>query len=338
LELDLIDRKIIYELDLNARKSYAQVARKLKINRNVVVYRVNELKKRGIIKGAYLEINNQLLGYHNIRLFIKFSNATFAEIDNFAQSLAKDKRVMWLSSVLGKWDLDIVYMVRTISEFDDLFKKIMDENNSIIDRTHISILANVKNYPKDYLLKTRMLDRKPTTYIKIGSDELEVSELDRKICTTLSDNADMTLSLLAAKLGVSMITAKEHMRFLEKKRVISGYRLFLDTEKMGLRYYKVHISLKRYAPKDAKSIEQWIFMKDYAIYNNRYLNGEDLEVELHLEKEAQLIEFQKELLAKYGQFIKDLFVIEFYSTKVFRCIPGGEDISHSRPSKRMIYI
>ena len=74
---------------------------------------------------------------------------------------------MWLSSVSGRWDLDIVYMVKSIAEFNSIFEKIMEKNNQIIEGTHISILTKVKHYPKDYLIESNNKNRKYTTYISI---------------------------------------------------------------------------------------------------------------------------------------------------------------------------
>ena len=34
-----------------------------------------------------------------------------------------------------------------------------------------------------------------------------------------------------------------------------------------------------------RTIESWAFTKNFVIYNNKYLNGEDFEIELHVEKE-----------------------------------------------------
>ena len=53
MNIDKTDRKILYELDLNARKPHSQIAKKLRINRSIVSYRINEMKKKGIIKGTF---------------------------------------------------------------------------------------------------------------------------------------------------------------------------------------------------------------------------------------------------------------------------------------------
>ena len=52
MNLDLIDRKLLYFLDINARQNIATLAKKLHIGRNVALYRINRLKEEGIILGS----------------------------------------------------------------------------------------------------------------------------------------------------------------------------------------------------------------------------------------------------------------------------------------------
>jgi len=46
-----MDLKILAELTENAKTSFAELGRKLKIHPNVVAYRVNRMQRIGIIKG-----------------------------------------------------------------------------------------------------------------------------------------------------------------------------------------------------------------------------------------------------------------------------------------------
>ncbi len=45
MKLDLLDKKILYELDINARQTSTQLSKKLKRSRNVIEYRINRLKE-----------------------------------------------------------------------------------------------------------------------------------------------------------------------------------------------------------------------------------------------------------------------------------------------------
>ena len=47
--LDLKDRKILYELDKNSRQSFADIAKKVRLSKEVVQYRVKRLQDEGYI-------------------------------------------------------------------------------------------------------------------------------------------------------------------------------------------------------------------------------------------------------------------------------------------------
>ena len=72
-KLDKKDKQILYQLDLDSRQSFNQIARKVKLSREVVQYRVKQLEKKGIIKGYQTLIDVTKLGYLNCRFFIKSS-------------------------------------------------------------------------------------------------------------------------------------------------------------------------------------------------------------------------------------------------------------------------
>ena len=42
-KIDLKDRKILYQLDIDSRQSYSQIAKKVGVSKNVLVYRINKL-------------------------------------------------------------------------------------------------------------------------------------------------------------------------------------------------------------------------------------------------------------------------------------------------------
>ena len=48
-KIDLKDRKILYELDLNCRQSNAQIGKKVGLSRKVVEYRIKRMEEEGII-------------------------------------------------------------------------------------------------------------------------------------------------------------------------------------------------------------------------------------------------------------------------------------------------
>ena len=66
---DKIDRKILQELDWNARSPMNKIARTVHSNKDVVAYRIKRLEERGIIISYYPVLDMYKLGYHTIRLY-----------------------------------------------------------------------------------------------------------------------------------------------------------------------------------------------------------------------------------------------------------------------------
>ena len=55
-ELDLKDKKILFALDFDARMSLTQLGKKVGVSKQVAKYRIENLAKRGIIKGFYTDV------------------------------------------------------------------------------------------------------------------------------------------------------------------------------------------------------------------------------------------------------------------------------------------
>ena len=60
---DKKDQEILYELDLNARQSNAQIAKKVRLSKEVVGYRIKRMLEDEIIIGFYSVIDVTKLGY-----------------------------------------------------------------------------------------------------------------------------------------------------------------------------------------------------------------------------------------------------------------------------------
>jgi DNA-binding Lrp family transcriptional regulator len=69
VKLDKKDQQLIFELDQNSRQSINSIAKKTKLSRDVVNYRIKQLEKKKIINGYFALIDFNKLGYQAIRLY-----------------------------------------------------------------------------------------------------------------------------------------------------------------------------------------------------------------------------------------------------------------------------
>ncbi len=76
-KLDLKDRKILYELDINSRQSFSQLGKRVGLHKDVVAYRVKKLQEKGIIKNFITEINNYKTGYPTVKFYLNYQKSFF---------------------------------------------------------------------------------------------------------------------------------------------------------------------------------------------------------------------------------------------------------------------
>ena len=100
-KLDIKDKKLLYELDLNSRQSFNQLAKKLKISTNSVIYRIKNLQKDGIIKEFPTIIDIGKLGFIGFRLYLKLQGITPKKEEEIINFLKNKEIVSWIVSIEG---------------------------------------------------------------------------------------------------------------------------------------------------------------------------------------------------------------------------------------------
>ncbi len=80
---------------------------------------------------------------------------------------------------------------------------------------------------------------------------IELDSVDHHILQTLSKNARVSNKELASAAGVAQSTCSERLRRLERRGVISGYRVVLDPRALGLAIQAlIAVRIRRHAPED----------------------------------------------------------------------------------------
>ena len=85
---DKIDCKILHSLDINARKPITQIAKKKRINKHIVTYRIEQYLKQKIITKFCTVENLAALGLHKCRIYLKF-HAIYSQLKQEVVALLK---------------------------------------------------------------------------------------------------------------------------------------------------------------------------------------------------------------------------------------------------------
>lgn len=320
VKIDLKDRKILYELDLDARQSLTQIGKKVGLKKDVVSYRIKRLQDEGIIKNFFTDIDTFRLGYNVFRIYINFQYVTAQMKEEIIQYFVNNKNSWVVKSEKSEIDLAVIIWVKDIFEFYQFWEKTLDKYEDYFAKYAISIYIKSHVYKKSYLLLDEYNESNREIYqMNCGGKSVEIDEIDYKLLNELAVNARAPLIELAEKLGCSSQTIGYRINNLMKSGVIRCFRVNLDLSQLGLQHFKVDIYLKDHKLK--KTVFDYLKDKPYLEYMNLTIGWADLEPEFVVKNFDELLKILDEINSKFsGAIKKQAFFITEKLYKI-RCMP-----------------
>ena len=321
-EFDLKDRKILYELDLNARQTDSEIAKKVGLTRDSVRYRINKLVENGYINYFMTLLNSMKLGYDWYRTFFKFQNLTLEKEKEIIDYLKE--RASWISKVEGIWDLNTGIFVKNVYEYRDLINEFLLKYSSFIERYDVSIVTREWSYHRDYLLNKKQKMSKP---ILMGFDpqkqyQIEIiDETDCKILKTILKNARMKTIDIARDIKTTEMVVRYRLKNLIKNGIIIGFKPFLNVHKLGYTYFKLHLTLQNLTPEKKKSIVNYIHQHPNTVHMTELVGGADLEAEFQVKTNEEFYAHVQELRLKFGDIIRDYEFMQYTQEYKFTYLP-----------------
>jgi len=319
-KIDLKDRKILYELDLNCRQSNSQIGKKVGLKRDVIAYRIKRLQDIGIIINYWTLIDTFRLGYNVFRIFINFQYITSKIKEEIIQYFVNYHNSWAVYSIKSEIDLDVIVWVKDIFKFYQFWEKTLDKYEDYFAKYAISIYIHGIVYKKSYLLPNEIdKSKREICEVKCGGKSIEIDEFDYKLLNELAVNARAPLIELAEKFSRSSQTINYRIKNLVKLGVIKAFRIEIDLSKLGIQSYKPDIYLKDHKLK--KAVFNYLKDKPYLEYMNFAIGWSDLEPELVVKDFDELLKILDEINLKFSGVIKkqSFFIIE--KVHKLRCLP-----------------
>lgn len=146
IELDETAKKILSMIAENARISSVEIAGKLNISPNTVILRLKELKKLGIIQGFKPLIHLENTSYSGYKALIKFQNITEIREKELVNYLKTNVNVVGAIKLVGSWDFEVEFEVKTKDEMLELTRDIRDKFKDIIKEFEVLSLFHEYKY------------------------------------------------------------------------------------------------------------------------------------------------------------------------------------------------
>jgi len=303
VDIDLKDRKILYELDLNCRQANTQIGKKVGLKKDVVSYRIKRMQDEGVIRNFWTAINTFNLGYNVFRIYIALQNVSAEKKNEIIQYFVNYKNTWAVISSKGEIDLTVIIWVKDNYEFYQFWGKTLDLFEEYFAQKIISLYIQTIDYKKTYLLMDREETENREHYRIISSTKkAEIDNLDYQLINELAMNARCPLIELADKFGCSSQSITYRIKNLLKKDIIKAFRVNIDYAKVGLQHHKVDIYLKEHRQRNA--IIDFMKRKSYLQCLNVAIGWADIELEFVIRDINEIDNIIDEINSKFPNSIR----------------------------------
>ena len=310
VELDLKDRKILFELDVDARQSLAEIGKKVGLRKEVVNYRIGKLLDSGIIKGFYARVDASRVGFTVFRTFLRLQDVTPEKEKEIIDYIVAQKPIGWCISVQGNWDINFIYWAKDTNQYFRFWKEFKNKYGNYIANKWTSLYGWFMNFPKGFLVGKKPENYEP--FMSGNHEKVEIDELDMKILGVLSRKARLPLIEIAKETGSTDRVVAYRIKNMEKQGVIGGYGVQLDLAKIGYEYWKIHVSMHNYSEKRFIELNNYCIEHPNVIYTDELIGGADFEIEYFVRNSIELQEFMNDLRYKFNDIIRDFEIMLYY--------------------------
>ena len=137
--MDELDNRIIKKLNDNARKSYREIARELKVSLSTISNRIKKLEDEGVIERYIPVINQEKVGYDLTAIInFKISHGKLIELQ---EKISKDVHVIAVYDITGDWDSLVIANFKDRKDLNGFIKRVLSMD--YVERTNTQIVLNI---------------------------------------------------------------------------------------------------------------------------------------------------------------------------------------------------
>ncbi len=300
--LDVKDRKILAELDRDARQSNSQIAKNVRLSKEVVAYRINRLMQEGVIIRFHTIVNYFRLGISKFKLYLRLTNADKQKCEEIATYFYKHHKTEWVGLCTGRWDLIVGFLVPNVNEFDDEILAVLNRFSSYIQEKAMTTTVYLAHSTRSFLQEK---ERSTVVYHTSKDIQITIDELDTEVLRYITNNARMPITDLAKRMHTTPRTIQYRLRELERKKIILGYKAHLDARVVGRIFCKVIIYLSNVTEVKLKEFIAYASSLSGAIWPQRVMGAWDFELDIEAESYDQFQDMLLNLKERFPDIIKN---------------------------------
>jgi len=314
-QLDVKNKKILYELSKNSRIPATRLAKLVGISREVADYRIKNLVSSGIITSFITDIDISKLNCTRYLIYLELHKVNETEETQILKTITSNPYVSWTTSQTGKWNVIFDVIAKDISCVDTIVKDLKTNYSDKISDYKIATQLEYRHYYSKYFGE----EPKTTTPIKPHN----LDPLDLKLLNLLSKDARINYAKLSQTLNLTANTIKARIRTLKAAGIIKRFTIQVSKPRLGYQPYNLQLTFKDTTPGNAERFLKYI--KSHPNVNFYYLplGHWDLELGLFVKDPNHLRRIILDIRNKYSDIIRIYDCMIFYEELKPNYVPVG---------------
>ncbi|MBN2051947.1 Lrp/AsnC family transcriptional regulator [Candidatus Woesearchaeota archaeon] len=326
-KLDLKEKRMLYELDVNARVSTTRLAKKVKLSQPAAHYRLNNLIKKGIIKFFLTNIDYGFFGYFPYRFFTRLQNLTEKKEEELIDYLKNHEFVPFLASCTGRYDLMFCIMAKNMSELKKTINEVKNKYGEFFSEQQIATIITGDFYPRDYLLSK---EKRISFSEKEFGEQAARPRLDKKdliILKEISNNCRISSLELAEKIKLSLDAVRYRIKNLEKSKIINGYTIYLDNKMLNQFRYKIMVQINGSNEEKENQIINFAKQFSNVVYSVKTFGIWDLEIDIEVDNPEKFNDILRKIKNIQPGLITEYQTIQLTGVHKYTHLPMSFDMA-----------
>ena len=320
--LDAIDRKLITELDRNARVSYSHLAARLDIPAETLRYRLTTLLDRGAISAFYTVIDAGQLGCSVHKGLIKLHNVDEERVERIIAYLVKHPLINWVVRLDGAFDVSFTLWASTLAEVSSFIDEFKSKFHIYITKVALAVNIEAEFLPREFGGRGRKNLARQARY-SVSQSAYRLDDTDLAILRALASDPRAPATEIARTAKVTSETVAKRMANMEEHRIIGGYRLVLDSSLLGEQNFYVLVYLNLVSKDKIEKFVQYCREQLAVNYIIKALGEWDYELNVEVANFLECRTLMMDLTRQFSEIIRDYAAMPVSKIHKFMIMPPG---------------
>jgi len=309
--LDNYDKTLLNKLLINSQVSLKDLSKEINRSKSFTQYRLKNLNDK-LVEKIYPLIDVTRLGFIPFDVYIK-TNMDKSEELKFIDILKKEKKIFYIERLVGIFSIRISFFEKNISSSSNFIKEVLKEFIEQIDDIKLNIVSS--------LIKTNngILNNsigKASKLFEIKEDNF-LDKKALKILQIINKNPRLSIVEMSQKTKFSREFIKKTIKMMEKKKIIVGYTLDIDFEKVGFTSKLVILKIK--ITENEKYNKFINYLCSYFAVNTitTYYPDQLISLELIIKDNQEFRNFQIDLFNKFSDLIQRIESLDYFDEQKY---------------------